>query len=128
MHFARRGRAKWLAWFLPAGVVAGVWMVFNSLHGTGGQMQQALGAALGAFGRSEHHLGAYYWILRFMGRQAIELPVWGLLPLAPAVLLVLGVRRLDPRSNPDAFFVSIALLAVATGSPCSSTSPTSSAS
>ncbi len=114
-HLARPRGARWLAWILPAGVVAGAWICFVSSHGTGGQMLQALGAAMGAFGRSELHLGAYYWILRFMGRQAIELPVWGLLPLACAVLLVLGVRRLGPRSNPDAFLVGMALLVVATG-------------
>ncbi len=79
-------------------------------------MQQALEAAMGAMGRGELHLGAFYWILRFMGRQAIELPVWGLLPLACVVLLVLGARRLaGPRTNPDAFLVGVALLVVATG-------------
>jgi hypothetical protein len=114
-HFARPRGVRWLAWVLPAGVVAGAWICFVSLHGTGGQIQQALGAAMGAVGRGELHPGAFYWIVRFMGRQAIELPVWGLLPLACAALLILGLRRLGPRSNPDAFLVGVALLVVAAG-------------
>jgi hypothetical protein len=114
-HFARPGRARWLAWIMPAGVVAGVWISFLALHGTGGQMQQALGAFAGALRRGELHPSAFYWIARFMGRQAIELSVWGLLPAACAVLLILGFRRLGARSNPDAFLVGTALLAVAAG-------------
>ena len=114
-HLAWRGRANWLAWFLPAGVVAGVWIVFISLHGTGGQMQQALASFVDALGRGELHPRALYLIVRFMGRQAIEIPVWGFLPTAFAALLVLGVRRLGPRSNPDAFLVGMAFLVVAAG-------------
>jgi len=114
-HLARPRGVWWLAWVLPAGVVAGAWICFVSLHGTGGQMQQALGAAIGAVGRGELHPGAFYWILRFMGRQAIEIPVWGLLSPACAALLILGGRRLGPRSNPDAFLVGMALLVVAAG-------------
>ncbi len=78
-------------------------------------MQQALGAFVDALGRGELHPESFYWIVRFMGRQAIEIPVWGLLPAAIAALLVLGVRRLGPRSNPDAFLVSMAFLVVAAG-------------
>jgi hypothetical protein len=78
-------------------------------------MQQALGIASRALARGDLHVGAFYWIVRFVGRQAVEISVRGLLPLACAVLLILGARRLGPRSKPDAFLVGTAFLVVAAG-------------
>ena len=72
-------------------------------------------AASQAIAHGGFHLGAFYDILRFMGRQAIEIPVWGMLPLVCVALLVLGKRGLGPRSNPDAFLMGMAFLVVAAG-------------
>ncbi len=115
-HFARRGRAKWLAWFLPAGVVAGVWMVFISLHGTGGQMQQALEAFVGAFGTRRTPPRSLLLDPALHGSSGDRAPRVG---IAAACLRGAAdssaCERLRPRSNPDAFLVGVALLVVATG-------------
>jgi len=103
-------------WALPAVLAAGVWSVFTRFHASGGQMQQAVEAALQAMGQGEFHLGALYYIVRFMGRQAFEVSVWGLLPFVCLGLLALGARKIGPRSNPDAFLVAAALAVVAAGS------------
>jgi len=115
VHWTRPLRLRLLAWILPTAVLAGVWVVFVVTHAPGGQIQQALGAALQFWAQGEMHLSAFYWIARFMGRQAIELSVWGVLPLACVTLLVLGVRRLGPRSHPDAFLAGVVLVVLAAG-------------
>ncbi|MCX6072321.1 MAG: hypothetical protein NTU91_15940 [Chloroflexi bacterium] len=114
-HWIRQRGLNLLAWVLPVAVLAGTWVVFAGIHAPGGQMREALGAASEAVAGGVFHLSAFYWIVRFMGRQAVEISVWGVLPVACAVLLFLGARRLGPRSNPDAFLVSTAFLMVAAG-------------
>jgi len=111
-----RRRLRSQAWILPSALFAGCRILFVATQGASGQMGQALDAAMQAIARGELHLGAFLYIVRFMARQAVEISVWGFLPLACAVLLILGARKMGPRANPDAFLVAVALAVVGAGS------------
>ncbi len=115
LRLARVGKVRVAAWLLPVLLMAGAWQAFVASQGVTGQIGHALQLAIDAGARGELHLGAVYSTVRFMARQSFEWSVWGLLIPACAVLLILRVRRLRPRSNPDAFLLAVMCAAVLVG-------------
>jgi hypothetical protein len=104
-----------LAWILPAAVLAGGWVGFVLLNGAGGQMAAAGSTAFEAIVRGEYHLGAFLTVARFMGRQAIDLAVWGVLGPICGGLILMRARRLGRRSHTDAALLAMALVVVIAG-------------
>lgn len=103
---------RWAA--LPA-LLAGGWLILVASQSAGGQMALGLRTMGEALAAGQLHLGAFYRIARFMAGEVLNPTVWGMLAPASALLGLANWKGLRPRSNPDAFLLLVALLAVAAG-------------
>jgi hypothetical protein len=102
-------------WMVLPTLLAGGWLILVGTQGAGGQMAQGLKAVADAVAQGELHLGAIYWIARYMARQALEISIWGLLVPACAFSAIVHRKRLSPKSYPDAFLVLVVLSVLAAG-------------
>lgn len=104
-----------LAWIVPAAVLAGCWAIFVRMHAPGGQISEAVRAAATGWPQGSFHLGALLYIGRFVARQAVEVTVWGILPVACAALFLLRSCNLRSQLGADVLLLGSALLVLAAG-------------
>jgi hypothetical protein len=100
-----RGEMSFGRLILPAIIIVIPWGLFSGLYGTGGMFQSAAGSLLQSFGAGVFHLDSLYWIVRSLGRQLLEIKIWGLV-IPVAVLVVITQRsKFQPRKFPLPFMV-----------------------
>ena len=113
-RLSSEGQVRHAAWLLPAALIGGAWQVFAALYAGGGQISQAIVFASQAIAQGDLHASAFYWIARFLVRQALSPSAWGvLLPLA-VVVVVMRSRELWRRWDPAlvATFAAAAALGI----------------
>jgi hypothetical protein len=113
---ARAGGLRWKPgwqWFLPALLIGGGWLAFGVAHGGSGPFPDLSGKAATSLAAGNLNLMAWYWIGRYLVRDAISPSVWGLLLAAVAVGGALQWRR--ARRRLEARDMMVLAAAVATG-------------
>ena len=96
----------------PVAVVMGTWLVFGRIHGEQGLFTSAFQSLIGSFTKGDFRLDAFYWIARILGRQLLEIKVWGLLLPLAILLSILHYQKFNPKRYPIPFMVLVLALMV----------------
>lgn len=105
---ARPGIARGL-W--PFALISGTWLLFYRTSGaSGSQAMGALRMAIDSISQGELNLESLRLIFGYFRRYAFDLPTWGLLFPASALLLLSRWRSLRRRENPQAFAGMLAIV------------------
>lgn len=90
--FRQASFAGWrarLVWWAPFVLTTAIWLIFAQAAGAGGPMEMAPRMAIAAIRSGEFHVDAFYWIARYLGREALAPTSWGLgIPVCLALVLL----------------------------------------
>lgn len=103
LKISRRGEIHWRYWLMPIVIIVGPWLVFARLYSEDSLLLTAAKEALTAIGDGHLRLDSFYLTARYMLRQLLTPPIWGVLFPVALILLVLNLSKLRPREYPDIF-------------------------
>jgi hypothetical protein len=111
-RYTRHGKIHALAWLLPTVILILPWQVFTAVHGDQGLLSGSIVSMVRSWVGGNFQPESLYWILRFLGGQAIEWKIWGWITVVIVILFLVNIRRLSLRKYPLQASLLAATLAI----------------